>query len=112
MNYDLHPLSSGPEESGKGSVQAWLVPGSGMWAAVSQGVDSQHPPDSADTRSFPLLTSRKLLPTSISGTWKQWSWPDKPGRAAGLREQQGQGLSYSEQGPDNWTASGSQGERS
>lgn len=52
MNYELHPLSSGPEESGKGSVQAWLVPGSGTWAALSQGVDSQHPPDSADTRSF------------------------------------------------------------
>ena len=52
MNYELHPLSSGREESGNGSIQAWLVPGSGTWAALSQGVDSQHPPDSADTRSF------------------------------------------------------------
>ena len=93
MNYELHPLSSGAEESGKGSGQAGLVPGSGTWAALSQGADSQHPPDSADTRSFPLLTA-SLLSTSTPGTWKQWSWPDEPARAAGLRQQQAQGVSH------------------
>lgn len=110
MNYDLHPLSSGPEESGKGSVQAWLVPGSGMWAAVSQGVDSQHPPDSADTRSFASAHikassyghSRHVEAVAMAWQARQSS---RTQGAAGAG-----GLSYSEPGPDNWTASGSQGE--
>ena len=59
MNYKLHPLSSGAEESGKGSVQARLVPGSGTWAALSQGVDSQHHP-TLQTRG-PFLCSHRAF---------------------------------------------------
>lgn len=68
-----------------------LALGRGLhWA--KEWIASIHP--TLQTRGpFPLLVSR-LLPTSIPGTWKQWSWPDKPDRAGGLREQQGQGVSH------------------
>ena len=68
-----------------------LALGRGLhWA--KEWIASIHP--TLQTRGpFPLLVSR-LLPTSSPGTWKQWSWPDKPDRAAGLREQQGQGVSH------------------